>query len=140
MAVGTLKGEFEQLKDKLPPQDLEAEQHGRPTSHCKIKAITGEALQLIRAEFEPAGEYEMHSHPHEQFGLMVQGRMRLVVGDEDTMIGPGDIWHVPPNVTHGGTIVGDEPVIFIDVFHPVREEVLEEMRRKREERLGRSGS
>jgi len=31
--------------------------------------------------------------------------------------------------------VGDEPVVFVDVSTPVREEVLEEMRRKREERL-----
>jgi len=115
--------------------DLEAEAHGLPSSHCRIKAVTGETLQLIRAQFEPGGEYEMHAHPHEQFGLMVQGRMRLTVGDEEKDIGPGDLWHVPPNVVHGGTLLGDEPVVFIDVFHPVREDVLEEMRRKRDERL-----
>ena len=119
--------------------DLEAEDHGRPSSRCRIKAVTGDALQLIRAEFEPTGEYEMHAHPHEQFGLMIQGRMRLLVGDEEREIGPGEVWHVPPNVVHGGTIVGNEPVVFIDVFHPVREDVLEEMRRKRRERLGRGG-
>jgi len=115
--------------------DLEAEAHGLPSSRCRIKAVTGEALQLIRAQFEPGGEYEMHSHPHEQFGLMVQGRMRLTVGGEERDIGPGDLWHVPPNVVHGGTLLGDEPVVFIDVFHPVREDVLEEMHRKRDERL-----
>ena len=121
-------------------QDLEAEEHGLPTSHCRIKAITGDELQLIRAEFEPTGEYEMHSHPHEQFGLMMQGRMRLTVGEKEKLIGPGDIWHVPPNVIHGGTIVGNEPVIFVDVFHPVRQDVLEEMRRTREQRLTRGDS
>jgi len=121
-------------------KELEAEDHGRPSSRCKIKAITGEKLQLIHAEFEPTGEYEMHSHPHEQFGIMVQGRMRLVVGDQEKLVGPGDIWHAPPNVVHGGKLVGDEPVVFIDVFHPIREEVLKEMQRKREKRLGHDSS
>ncbi len=78
----------------------------------------------------------MHSHPHEQFGLMVQGRMLLTVGDRQRQVGPGDLWHVPPDVVHGGSILGDEPVVFVDVFTPVREDVLEEMRRKRAERLG----
>jgi quercetin dioxygenase-like cupin family protein len=81
----------------------------------------------------------MHAHPHEQFGLLLQGRLRLRVGDEEREIGPGEVWHAPPNVVHGGTIVGDEPVVFIDVFHPIREDVLEEMRGKRRERPPRGG-
>jgi len=116
--------------------ELEAEDHGLPSSLCRIKAITGEKLQLIWARFEPGGEYEMHSHPHEQFSFMVQGRMLLHVGDEEKEVGPGDIWYAPPNVVHGGKLVGDEPVIFVDVFTPIREEVLEEMRRNRAKRLG----
>jgi len=120
--------------------DLEAEDHGLPDSLCKIKAITGDKLQLIWARFEPGGEYETHSHPHEQFSLMVAGRMLLRVGDQQREVGPGDIWYAPPGVVHGGTLLGDEPVIFIDMFHPVREEVLEEMRRKRTERLGPEGA
>jgi len=119
--------------------DLDAEDHGLAPSLCKIKAITGDDLQLIWARFEPGGEYETHSHPHEQFRFMVQGRMNLFVGDQHKQVGPGDIWYAPPNVVHGGQLLGDEPVIFVDVFHPVREEVLAEMRRKRAERLARGG-
>ena len=36
------------------------------------------------------------------------------VGD----IGPGDMWYAPANVKHGGEILGDEPVVFIDVYAP----------------------
>ena len=116
--------------------ELESEHHGLPTSLCKIKSITGDNLQLIWAIFEKGGEYEMHSHPHEQFGIVVEGRMRLHVGGQEKVVGAGDMWYAPPNVVHGGTLLGDEPVIFVDVFHPVRQEVLAEMRRKRAERLG----
>lgn len=114
--------------------ELEAEDHGLSESLCRIKMITGEKLQLIRAVFQPGGTYETHSHPHEQFSFMVRGALRLRVGDCEKLVGPGDIWHVPPDVVHGGDILGDEPVIFVDVFHPVREEVIEEMARRRAER------
>ena len=119
--------------------DLKAEDHGLPASLCTIKAITGEKLQLIWARFESGGRYESHCHPHEQFSFMVQGEMRLRVGDQERIVGPGDIWYAPPNVVHGGDILGDEPVVFVDVFTPVREEVLEEMRRNRAKRLGTDG-
>jgi len=85
--------------------------------HGAIPA-TGESCQLLWAKFEPGGTYELHSHPHEQMSVIVSGRMRLTVGDEVRDIGPGDMWYAPANVKHGGEILGDEPVVFIDVYAP----------------------
>ena len=118
--------------------DLQAEEHGLPTSLCRVKAITGDRLQLIWAQFQPGGEYETHRHPHEQFSFMISGRMLLHVDGRQREVGPGDIWHVPPDIVHGGELLGDEPVVFVDVFTPVRREVLKEMRRNRAKRLGAS--
>ena len=78
----------------------------------------GEHVQLIWAKFEPGGTYPMHSHSHEQISVMLQGRMRLTVGEEVEEIGPGDIWYAPANVPHGGQLLGDEPVVFVDVYAP----------------------
>ena len=111
-----------------------------PESLCRVKAATGEKLQLIWAEFQPGGTYETHSHPHEQFSILVQGRMELFVGDEKKEVGPGDMWYAPPNVVHGGKLLGDEPVIFVDAFHPIREDVLDEMKRVRAIRLSKESS
>ena len=85
--------------------------------HGAIPA-TGENCQLLWAKFEPGGIYELHSHPHEQMSVVVSGRMRLTVGDEVRDIGPGDMWYAPADVKHGGEILGDEPVVFIDVYAP----------------------
>ena len=85
--------------------------------HTAIPA-TGESCQLIWAKFEPGGTYELHSHLHEQMSVIVSGRMRLTVGDEVREIGPGDMWYAPANVEHGGEILGDESVVFIDVYAP----------------------
>ncbi|MCY3812084.1 MAG: cupin domain-containing protein [Gammaproteobacteria bacterium] len=85
---------------------------------------TGEHLQLIWARYEPGASYDLHTHPHEQFSVLLQGRLRLTVGDEVRDIGPGDMWYAPANVTHGGEILGDEAVIFIDVYGPPSERIL----------------
>jgi len=79
---------------------------------------TGTHQELIWAKFEPDGNYPLHSHPYEQTSVVIQGRMRLTVGDEVREVGPGDMWVAPPGVPHGGEILGDEPLIFIDVYSP----------------------
>lgn len=114
--------------------DIDAE--SMPEIKCRSRVVTGERMQLIWAEFAPGGEYAIHTHPQEQFSVMLQGRMRLTVGDEEREIGPGDMWHAPPGVPHGGVILGDEPVVFIDVYAPASERIIEETARRRAERLG----
>ena len=79
-------------------------------------------MQTSMAEFQPGSAYPLHSHEREQFSFMLSGRMRLTVGEEVTEIGPGDMWHAPGNVVHGGGILGDEPVVFVDVYSPPAEE------------------
>ncbi|MEM7226930.1 MAG: cupin domain-containing protein [Pseudomonadota bacterium] len=79
---------------------------------------SGTHQELNWAKFEPGSTYPLHSHPYEQTSVVIQGRMRLTVGDEVREVGPGDMWFVPSRVPHGGEILGDEPVIFIDVYSP----------------------
>ena len=98
--------------------------------HTAIPA-TGESCQLLWAKFEPGGTYELHSHPHEQMSMIVSGRMRLTVGDEVRDIGPGDMWYAPANVKHGGEVLGDEPVVFIDVYAPPSRTIAEWIENKK---------
>ncbi|MEM1200025.1 MAG: cupin domain-containing protein [Pseudomonadota bacterium] len=89
---------------------------GMKVWHCVLAA--GDSQELIWAKFEPDGNYPMHSHPYEQTSVVIQGRLRLTVGDEVREVGPGDMWFAPAGVPHGGEILGDEPLIFIDVYSP----------------------
>mgnify|MGYP002525332718 FL=1 len=52
--------------------------------------ISGAHMHLLRAVFEPGSTYPMHSHPHEQFSLLLSGQILLTVGNETREIGPGD--------------------------------------------------
>ena len=86
--------------------------------------VTGEHMHLIRAVYEPGATYEMHSHPYEQFSLLLSGRLLLTVGDETREIGPGDGWYAPADVPHGGRALGDEPAVFLDVYSPATTAIL----------------
>ncbi len=63
-----------------------------------------------------------HSHPQEQTGYLVSGRMRLFIGDETFEVEPGDSWSVPGDMVHGAEILADS--VAVEVFSPVREDYL----------------
>ncbi|MGB1008700.1 MAG: cupin domain-containing protein [Thiolinea sp.] len=79
---------------------------------------TGNHQELNWVKFAPGSVYPLHSHPYEQTSVLIQGRMRLTVGDEVREVGPGDMWFVAADVPHGGEILGGEAVIFIDLYSP----------------------
>ena len=88
------------------------------------KIVTGEHMHLIRAVYEPGAIYETHSHPYEQFSLLLSGRLLLTVGEETREIGPGDGWYAPADVPHGGRVLGDKPAVFLDVYSPATTAIL----------------
>ena len=96
----------------------EIDRYGFDEDGSEAQIISGEHMHLIRAVYEPGSTYPMHSHPHEQFSLLLSGRILLTVGDETREIGPGDGWYAASNVPHGGQIIGDQKAIFIDVYSP----------------------
>lgn len=63
-----------------------------------------------------------HTHPHEQTGYLVTGRMRLTIGEETFEVSPGDSWCIPGDVEHQAEILEDS--VAVEVFSPVREEYL----------------
>lgn len=65
-----------------------------------------------------------HSHPYEQTGYLVSGRIRLRIGAEECEADAGDSWCIPAGVEHGADILADS--VAIEVFSPVREDYLEE--------------
>ena len=103
----------------------EIDRYGFDEDGSEAQIISGEHMHLIRAVYEPGSTYPMHSHPHEQFSLLLSGRILLTVGDETREIGPGDGWYAASNVPHGGQIIGDEKAVFVDVYSPATRWILD---------------
>ena len=91
----------------------------------ETQLISGEHMNLVRAVYEPDATYPMRSHPHEQFSLLLAGRIRLIVGNETREIGPGDGWYAAANMLHGGEIIGDETAVFVDTYSPAARWILD---------------
>ena len=86
------------------------------------KAFSGEGATVSLNRLMPGHEPRPHSHPHEQIAYIVEGRMRFFIGDQTHDLGPGGLVVIPGGVTHWGEVLGDEPVINLDVFTPKRAE------------------
>jgi quercetin dioxygenase-like cupin family protein len=63
-----------------------------------------------------------HSHPHEQTGFMISGKLRFNVDGEIVDVEPGDSWCLAGGVEHSAEALEDS--IIIEVFSPVREDYL----------------
>jgi quercetin dioxygenase-like cupin family protein len=81
---------------------------------------TGEELQLVKTELAPGCDFPPHSHPHEQFIAVLSGTFECDVDGATIRSGPGGVFHFASNQPHGGRVIGDEPVVMIEAFHPTR--------------------
>lgn len=88
-----------------------------------IRAMGGEQVMLSLVEFQPGAVVQEHSHPHEQIGMVITGQARFHVGDQERVLGPGDMYRIPGGIPHR-VIALEGHVQALDVFCPIREEYL----------------
>jgi len=103
------------------------------------KKNTGESKQLlegielttlVHGEKTLMGQFKIakdsvipaHSHPHEQTGFLVAGKLRFNVEGEVMDTESGDSWCLAGGVEHSAEALEDS--VIIEVFSPVREDYL----------------
>ena len=86
--------------------------------------VSGEHLLLSFLEMEEGSEVPAHSHPHEQAGIVLSGKLQFKIGSEECLMEAGDAFIVPPDVVHSGTVV-EGPARVLDIFSPPREDYIE---------------
>ena len=84
--------------------------------------VYGERTLMAEFLLKKGSRLPYHSHPHEQTGYLVDGRIRLSIGPEENDVMPGDSWCIPSDVEHGAEILEDS--VAIEIFSPVREDYL----------------
>ena len=85
------------------------------------KPLFGEGAMLNLVELEPDAVVALHSHPHEQLGIVLRGSMKLVVAGVDHELAEMDAFTLPGGIEHQG-IAGPDGAVVLDVFQPVRED------------------
>jgi quercetin dioxygenase-like cupin family protein len=80
----------------------------------------GDKMMLCEILLEQGSVVPSHTHPHEQTGYLVSGRVRFQIGDEVRELAPGDAWMIPGGVPHEVTTL--ETAVALDIFSPPRED------------------
>ncbi len=103
------KFDSEGFKELIPGIEIKVVGHGPHTLSALFKLEAGKTLPL-------------HDHIYEQTGTLLEGTMRLTIGDEVYEVNKGDTWNVPPNIPHMAEVLTD--CLVFEVFSPVREDYL----------------
>lgn len=84
--------------------------------------VHGDKTLMVEFLLQKDSVLPLHSHPHEQIGYLVKGRIRLTIGNDVHDVVPGDSWCIPGDVQHSAEIIEDS--VAIEVFSPVRVDYL----------------
>ncbi|QEL21068.1 cupin domain-containing protein [Limnoglobus roseus] len=107
----------------MPFVDLEAIPRYELLPGVRIRTPFGQHVMLSYLEMDEGAVVPTHRHPHEQAGMLLQGRMELTIGDETRIVEPGAMFIIPPNVPHRAVAVGG-PVVALVIFSPPREDYI----------------
>lgn len=86
----------------------------------ETRVFPGEQAMFSIVSFQPNSEGSIHSHPEEQWGVLLEGRGTRIQDGVDVPVGPGDFWRTPGGMEHGFK-AGPEGAKVLDVFAPPRE-------------------
>ena len=81
----------------------------------------GENVMLSVVRIEPHARGTVHSHPEEQWGVMLEGTCTRIQGGEEIECAVGDFWYTPGGTLHG-IRGGPAGALVLDIFSPPRSE------------------
>lgn len=100
------------------PKDREAKEL---VPGINAKTFWCEKMLAAVVDLDPNVHLPRHNHPHEQLGIVIEGNIEFIIGDEKKVLGPGEVYVIPGGVEHEARTF-DHSVKVMDVFSPVREE------------------
>ncbi len=97
--------------------------HGLETTI--LTGLHGEKMMMVLNTTPPGHTVPLHSHPHEQIGMVYAGKALRKIDDEERVVEKGDFYCIPANVPPSDIVIGEEPFVMLDIFYPVRKDFVE---------------
>ena len=101
--------------------DLENREAKELAPGVMARTFWGNKMLLSIVDLEPGAVVPLHSHPHEQAGTVINGRLQLTIAGETRWVESGATYIIPGGIEHKA-VGGDEPTRVLDIFSPVRED------------------
>lgn len=78
--------------------------------------VEGERMQVGLINKPRGTGAKPHTHPNEQWNYILQGTVRVRIGDQaEQLCGPGTLLYFPANIVHSTVATTDEDVVFFTV-------------------------
>ncbi|HZH85605.1 MAG TPA: cupin domain-containing protein [Phototrophicaceae bacterium] len=81
--------------------------------------IKGDEMTFLEIHYTPGVGAPLHVHSHESLAYVVKGKVKMKVGAEEYILGPGDVCRHPKNVPHG--VEGIEESVVVEIKSPAPE-------------------
>jgi len=85
------------------------------------RIFVGDNSMLSIVQIEPYSQGKIHSHPEEQWGVLLEGECVRIQDGAEIAVKAGDFWYTPGNVLHGIRTEAQGAVV-LDIFSPPRPE------------------
>lgn len=85
------------------------------------RIFVGDNAMLSIVTLLPNANGTIHSHPEEQWGVLLEGSAVRVQGEKEFAVKAGDFWRTPSGVPHTMR-AGDSGARVLDIFSPPRKE------------------
>ena len=101
--------------------DLSQGQKRELAPGLNTRIFVGDNSMLSVVSFEPDSKGDVHSHPEEQWGVLLEGDGIREQNGVEFSVKTGDFWRTPGGMLHGFK-AGPAGARVLDIFSPPREE------------------
>lgn len=80
--------------------------------------MAGEQMTLLEIHYSPGVGAPLHIHEHESLAYVVKGKVKMTVGKEVYILGPGDVCRHPQGTPHA--VEGLEESVVVEIKSPAQ--------------------
>lgn len=75
--------------------------------------LTGDSIEVGRYFYPKGHRPGRHSHLHEQIVTVFSGKLRVEIGGEERIVGPGEVFRAPSHVPHAVEVLEDSEFLSV---------------------------
>lgn len=76
--------------------------------------LASEGYEVASYAYGEGTVFPSHEHPRDKCDAVLEGTLRITVGDQSFDLGPGDRLYLPAGTRHAAQVIGTRTVLSLD--------------------------